>query len=359
MEITKNKRYKYTYKCEKCNHNFSSRKNLELHIKNTCNKYEGSIEIVVCNMCNKIYKNKQTFINHKCKNKLENKLENEIKLIDEIKYLKKMMESFRTKLDECKTINNTTNNINNGTINNNITLVSFGNEDYKDIDIMKHFLTMNFDTMFSGMVKEIHYNNDKPEYNNIIIHPKNINKCHIFTDNQWCETKTIEQIENMLTKICKSVKNKYKECLEKITGDNEDYKKILDNYYNYIRDPTKLEIKDNYEEIKDDLNGMTYDEYMNICKKYNNLNCFYYRFLTDYTYCRTNPVCHTDRNIYKYIHKKAIETMAHTIYNECKNNKKSVDGSNIIYKNNMSINYESDDGDGIDRSELAKLMEYY
>jgi CTP:phosphocholine cytidylyltransferase-like protein len=70
-----------------------------------------------------------------------------------------------------KIINNTINNINNGTLNNNIILVGYGKEDMSKIyhkEILKGLQNGFYSTV--KLTDTIHFNPKYPEYHNIYIY---------------------------------------------------------------------------------------------------------------------------------------------------------------------------------------------
>jgi hypothetical protein len=121
----------------------------------------------------KHYCKKNLFTLHKDDNKLKQK---EIAWNNEKEHLYKVIEN----LSQSK--GNTINNTFNQTININ----NFGEENLKYIsgDFLSNLIKIPFNAL-SNLIKEIHFNPDHPENNNIKISNKKLPYAEVFKDNCW------------------------------------------------------------------------------------------------------------------------------------------------------------------------------
>lgn len=194
------------YICKICNKKYSSLNSLCNHNKkfhNINSKHEVNIskhkinigkhevniskhQINTCKYCNKIFSCKQSRWRHEktCKHLDTNKidqLEEKNKKLEET--INEMKEQFALIIKEKGKIHHKTlqkinnqlnnNNINNGKIINNInnTYVKFGDLDYQKVlnnKQIKHILNHQYMSLEES-IKQIHFNEELPEYNNIFI----------------------------------------------------------------------------------------------------------------------------------------------------------------------------------------------
>lgn len=209
------------YKCARCSKIFKLRSDYDRHLnrKILCKiltpktteltpittKDEKSN--TVCDYCNMEFSRKDSLRRHldgrcKKKNEYDSKME---KIMDELIKLKEsnqFLASNNKKLEEelaeiKKNGIKTTNNINNGVINNvqhiNINLVAFGKENYENItDNQYRELFIHCKESVPKLVKYIHFNKNKPENHNIYISNIRDQYMLIFNGNEWqiidCET---------------------------------------------------------------------------------------------------------------------------------------------------------------------------
>ncbi len=141
-----------------------------------------------------------------------------------------------------KTINNhgdTTNNTNNGTINNNnINVympprVAFGKEDLSFIDdtISKNIMNHGYDSLLE-YIRVIHFNKDKPEYQNIYKHDlKDTNHISVYDGEKW----NIERIKKILEYIKEKGFDFIESIYYKFDEDTEENKKIGTKTRRFIR----------------------------------------------------------------------------------------------------------------------------
>jgi len=278
----------HEHKCNICNKNYASKQSLWNHnnkfhnniisqksAKNQSKNHPTSVKnqpiviqsvldtkhnILECKYCNKSYKHIQSRWKHeqKCKVKSNN---------DEIMELKKKLKDIEDKINNThqgSTITNTTNTntLNNkGTINNNY-IIAFGKEEINNILTEKEkfkILNARYKSLEES-IKAIHFNKDRPEYQNIVITNMRDNLVHIFDGNKFVSQAkhgTINQlIDNHMESIEESLDNSreklnpktvdiIEKLIEKINDesaelyDEENDKKYL-NYKNYKNDLVKL-----------------------------------------------------------------------------------------------------------------------
>jgi DNA-directed RNA polymerase subunit RPC12/RpoP len=133
-----------------------------------------------CQYCNKILSRSDSLKRHieNCKNK--NSIIKELKeqnddMQKQLTEMKNMIsELLKTRKIHPKTLqkinNNLTNNINNGTVNNT-TIIKFGSVNINSVLTSKEVMTVLYKPFISSeeCVKLIHFNDKRPEYNNIFI----------------------------------------------------------------------------------------------------------------------------------------------------------------------------------------------
>jgi len=196
------------YKCELCNvltnlkSNYYRHLNTKKHMKNVnesllntkksekvYTKYTQSIHNYTqsihkntncCELCDKEFSSKQSMYRHKrlyCKVTKENN-----NCIDQLKSMIQEQNQHINKLiDKVGTTNITTNNI-----QNNIQLNNYGKEDISYItDTMKSNLLKGPYNMIPKLIEHVHFNDNKPENQNILYPNKKENKIKIFKDNKW------------------------------------------------------------------------------------------------------------------------------------------------------------------------------
>ncbi len=259
-----NNKYHYNLiieKSSKSNSIQSSKSNSENVLKLSSNNN--------CKYCSKNFKYKQGRWKHeqKCQVKSNN---------DEIMELKKKLKDIEDKINNTQlastiTNNNNTNtntntnsnNTNNGTINNNY-IIAFGKEEINNILTEKEkykILNARYKSLEES-IKAIHFNKDRPEYQNIVITNMRDNLIHIFDGEKFVSQAkhgTLNQLmDNHMVSIEESLENSkenlnpktfdiIEKLIEKINDettelyDEENDKKYL-NYKNYKNDLIKLVI---------------------------------------------------------------------------------------------------------------------
>jgi hypothetical protein len=149
----------------------------------------------VCEFCLKEYTRNDSLKRHtdfRCKVKKtsihDQALINQLK--EEREYLKSQIEVLLTKVG-----NNNNNNITNNTININ----SYGNEDLSHITkTIKTSLLKIPALMIPKLVEKVHFNPDKPENHNLMIHNKKEGYISVYKDNKWCYKDKEEVIRDLV-----------------------------------------------------------------------------------------------------------------------------------------------------------------
>lgn len=262
------------YKCNICNKIYSSYQSLWIHNKKFHNKIVNnkttlrqpvvsqktspiSIKTFNCNKCSKIYMHKQSKYRHE-------------------KKCNKSIETNNTQIIE-KNINNKTKNINNGSINNgtiiNKNIIKFGSEDIKNIltNEQIHKIVNSRLLAIEESIKQIHFNKDKPEYQNIKINNLRSNIALVHDGEQFNVTNQYSAISTLIDNHVESIEQilddkksilpiRTVEKLEMLIGKLEDnYKKIID-------EETNRSFK-NYKDYKvDTVKNMLYNESNKITK---------------------------------------------------------------------------------------------
>ena len=144
-------------------------------------------------------------------------------------------------------LNNKINNINNGSIINN-TYVKFGDVEYEKIlnkKQIKKILSYPYQSLEES-IKQIHFNDDLPEYSNIFITNMKDDLAYIFNGSQFISVRKNEMLNELIDIHKKEInlsfeknKNKLNEtyvtCLEKFLDLlNNDCKQFTDKHNNKI-----------------------------------------------------------------------------------------------------------------------------
>jgi hypothetical protein len=183
-----------------------------------------------CEFCDKILSTKGHLARHiknYCKQNIDNdykKILDEQKTIfeEERNHLHKQIEKLLDKVGNT-TINNQT---------NNIQLNSYGKEDLSHItDALKtKFLRMPYG-MIPKMIEAIHFNDRKPENNNISITNIRDNKIKIFSGDKWVYKNKDETINDLVDGKYFILDNHYQENLNLLTEFNQtNYENFRNNY---------------------------------------------------------------------------------------------------------------------------------
>ena len=209
------------YKCELCNVLTNLKSNYNRHLKTSkhinnvkenssenensqivytkytqsIHKYTQSIHKSThfCDLCNKEFSSKQSMYRHKrlyCKIAKENS-----NCINELKSMIQEQKQHISKLiDKVGTTNITNNNI-----QNNIQLNNYGKEDISYItDTMKSNLLKGPYNMIPKLIEHVHFNDSKPENQNILFPNKKENKIKIFKDDKWVYKDKQEVLDDLI-----------------------------------------------------------------------------------------------------------------------------------------------------------------
>jgi len=257
--------------------------------KNVTKSYHSDENILECKYCFKILANRHSKWRHEQKCNLSNK---NIKLDkdEEILELKKENAEIKSMLMELlkkskvhpktlekinknliKNINGDSNNVNLGTVNN-INIIKFGNENINQILNQKEKLKI-LEARFLSLeesIKRIHFNDARPEYQNILITNLRDDLAYIFDGNKFVTTKKNTAITELIDNHIYSIEislDEYKEKLNpKIVQKIEELiDKINDDYTEMVVENNNNKKFQNYKLYKiDQVKNFIYDESKNI-----------------------------------------------------------------------------------------------
>ena len=152
-----------------------------------------------CTYCNKIFTRKNNLIRHINKYCKKKRLLNEIdeKQIKEIAWESERDQLYKVIDNLSQSKGNTINNTFNQTINMN----NFGEENLKYLSgsFLSNLLKIPFNAL-PNLIKEIHFNPEHPENNNIKISNKKLPYAEVFKDNCWKIQDKKETINDLLDK---------------------------------------------------------------------------------------------------------------------------------------------------------------
>jgi hypothetical protein len=222
--------------CTECLKKFSSKSNLNKHVKNSCK-----------------IKNVKQIPNEEIQPKMMEKIQ---KIIEQNEFLIK--ENKKLKSNQKKIINIENQQINQ--INVNINVYDNGKEKLELIDNKTIVNAINKGIGIShitNIIESIYLNPNLPKYQNIYIADINRQKCMIYKENQWI-LSDIEKIYNLISKVIEFSKEKYDEFIE-LYENNKNFQiklEIFKKYLNfcdseYLCDLKNDDInKENIEKIK-------------------------------------------------------------------------------------------------------------
>jgi hypothetical protein len=210
----------------------------------------------ICNYCGYETERKDNYNRHllSCKIRkrdieekeeiLNKLLEQNNKLVSTIEELNKRID----KLENEKKTNQIQNNKNvkhqnNGTINNTINIIGFGQEDLSRIDNKEFFeaLTQMGYKIPAKMVEKIHINDKYPEYKNIYISDINRGKAMVYDGKKW----KLDKYNNISDKLLDKILNFMEERYEEIKDNKNITEKRKMNMENKLK---ILQIMKDYEE---------------------------------------------------------------------------------------------------------------
>jgi len=233
-------------------------KNSSLNPQNSSNllKINSKTLKKICNYCGYETERKDNYNRHllSCKIRkrdieekeeiLNKLLEQNNKLVSTIEELNKRID----KLENEKKTNQIQNNKNvkhqnNGTINNTINIIGFGQEDLSRIDNKEFFeaLTQMGYKIPAKMVEKIHINDKYPEYKNIYISDINRGKAMVYDGKKW----KLDKYNNISDKLLDKILNFMEERYEDIKDDKNITEKRKMNMENKLK---ILQIMKDYEE---------------------------------------------------------------------------------------------------------------
>ena len=251
--------------CKICNKKYSSQSSLCNHNKKFHNILNVENKSLICTNCNKKFKNRSSKSMHKKKCKPKN---------DEINNLKNSISEVKKQFNLIFKVNNNNCNI----INN--TYVKFGDIDYKKIfnnNQVKNILNKQYKCLEES-IKQIHFNKDLPEYNNIFITNMKDDIAYVFDGNNFISVRKNEMINDLIDLHMNEInlsleknKNKLKieDFLNKLNDENTkftDYEnhRVYTSYKAYKINSIKLLIYNESDKKKLDLlNNMELKEKIN------------------------------------------------------------------------------------------------
>ena len=190
-----------------------------------------------CRYCNKKFSTKANMRRHelhRCKVNKEQNLINELKVENSI--MTEEHKEEKTNLYKhiealLEKVGNTYNTTNHNTTN--IILNNYGNEDISHLSekIMSHLIKSPYG-MIPKAIKYIHFNEHKPENQNICITNKKDKFIKVFKDNKWVYENKKETIEDIVDRNYSILDNHYEELgkVELNDVEEENYKSFQDKY---------------------------------------------------------------------------------------------------------------------------------
>ena len=251
------------YECKYCNKQFTAYSNMHRHVKSTCKekkKSDKNKEDILQKLIKDREKDHEEFLKLKEQVKKQSKQlkekdkqlkEKDKQLKEKDKQLKKIIKIDKSD-NSIKTIK--TNNINNGTINNNVNviLVGYGKEDMSKInkDKMLKILQQGFDSTLH-LTDHVHFNPDLPEYNNIYISNMKDKFAMMFNGKDWVLTMK----DDLVQKVYDDKKNYIETNLDDFVNSlTKDRKNALDRWLATDDDHPRI------KKIKDDITLMLYNK---------------------------------------------------------------------------------------------------
>ena len=230
----------YSSQSSLCNHNKKFHNNNILKKSDNILKKSDNIQenldntskkIYSCRKCDKVYYNIKTRWSHEQKcNKNNNKIEHLEHIINKMKKEFKLILQNKT-----QKINNQLNNINNGVITSNNTYVKFGEIDYEKIlnsTQIKNILDKQYKCLEES-IKQIHFNKNLPEYNNVFITNMKDDIAYIFDGNNFITVRKNE----MLNELIDFHTNEINLSLDKNKNKlNEKYVSRIEHFINKLND---------------------------------------------------------------------------------------------------------------------------
>jgi hypothetical protein len=224
-----------TYICNKCKKAFTLKTGLTRHVnkKFPCKNADNNVDLNENNINNNnlnlpiVYNNENNLANND-NNTLNDILNTLKKLSENMEILKENNNELKNKILEIKPSNIKL--INNITIN----ITEFGKEDLNFIDnetCKKKLMYTGFDSI-QNYVMLVHFNKDKPEYQNIYIsNKKNKNEIMVNNGNKWIIAKTNDIIEKIFFKSISFFKGNLEKLQDNlIENKTKGIKRLINNY---------------------------------------------------------------------------------------------------------------------------------
>lgn len=258
---------KKNHQCKYCNKILTRNYHLKKHLE-TCRvkiklEKNGIVKEEVENNGELVIKMIETIKEH---SELIHKLSNENKELNDklISLTKNDQISKITNNDNSNNINNSNNNINNGTINNTtnniINVLPFGKED------LSHLTDEDYEKIIKKRrmcifeyLKKVHFDLNKPENHNVMLHNKRENYIEVFNkEDNWEVKKADEVIKLMVDKGTPILINYYEDNKnKKIKIVDKHYERFINEYnegdeefFDAIYEDLKIEIFNQSRKIK-------------------------------------------------------------------------------------------------------------
>ena len=228
------------YSCRYCNKMFSMRQYKWSHEK-TCTQKDQIITISkneLDNLKKQLIDDTQLKLDEKNK-ELENTI-NEMKkqfaliLKEKGKIHHKTLQKINNQLNNTINSNNSNNNINHGNIINN-TFVKFGELKYQKVlnnSQIKQILNKQYQSLEES-IKQIHFNEELPEYSNIFITNMKDDLAYIFNGKQFISVRKNEMIHELIDIHTKEINLSLEKNKNKL---NEKYVNRLEKFLDMLND---------------------------------------------------------------------------------------------------------------------------
>jgi hypothetical protein len=213
----------------------------------------------ICEFCNYQFTRKDSLKKHfnRCKQKNSIIKENEEmkKQINEIKKMETKMEEMKSMITELlktrkihpKTLQKINNNlVNNGTINNNTTIVKFGSVNINSVLTPKEVMGVLLKPFLSTeeCINLIHFNDKRPEYNNIFITNLKDDLAYVYDGTKFTTVTKNDVIMELIDNYAEQVEISFEENRDKMP---ESKIKCVENYLNLIN--SEKQYTDQYNKV--------------------------------------------------------------------------------------------------------------
>jgi cystathionine beta-lyase family protein involved in aluminum resistance len=244
VSVLKNQQVNDNNICKMCNKTLSNRQSRWRHEK-ICKKNKLSTDNTLKEK-NNILKNNSDQIIKDLQNKM-NVLELQLStVLNQRKIHPKTLQKINKNL-----INGNNNSINNGIINNinNINIVKFGSENIKDILNEKEILKI-LNSRYGAIeesIKEVHFNESRPEYRNILITNLRDNIAYVYNGTKFEAVQKQSVISDLIDQHMNNIEvslENYKHKLPEKTAN------IIDKLLQKLDDETKITDENNNKEYK-------------------------------------------------------------------------------------------------------------